>query len=148
MSVFSQFLQGGGLDLMPLLTGKTVEGHMATTNPLHQSFGAGSSHHASAAEGTAGRFGLLPSQIMGALVEVAEGIGNPKGFMGHMQDVDTQRDIIANLIGGIEGTPGMPEKTKAALLNALVPILQGEFAQQREMPGLATGLRTALGGGK
>lgn len=146
MSVFSELLDKGGLDLFPLLSGGTVAQHAGTQNPVYQSFGTGSRHHASAAEGTAGRFGFLPSQLAGLAVEIAEALGNEKGFMGHMKSRDTQRDVVANAIGGIEGSRGIPGKTKAALLNVLIPILQSEFAQEQELPGLASGLRTAYGG--
>lgn len=145
MSAFSEMIKSAlasGVDPFSLFTGKSVDEHANTDNPLWQSFGTGSRHHASAAEGLAERTGFLPSQIGGALVELAEGIGNPQGFMGHMSNPDTRKDIIANLAGGVQGSPGVPEGLRKALLNLIVPALQNQATgKDQEMPGVIAGLQ-------
>lgn len=121
MSMFSAMIDkamNAGVDPIQLLTGKTYGGHTQTENPLYQAVGG---RHASAAAGAERRMGTIPTMLAGLGTEVAEGIGNDKGFMGHMQDKDTIQDMLANIVGQVDQARWMPNRVKAPLMNQLVP---------------------------
>ncbi|KKL11096.1 hypothetical protein LCGC14_2549260, partial [marine sediment metagenome] len=62
----------------------------------------GSRHHAAAAKRASERFGFVPSQILGAGVEILEGLTPAKFFKQ-----DTLDDFKANAVGGFQGSiPG------------------------------------------
>jgi hypothetical protein len=108
--------------LLEGLTGSSLSQHYNTPDPLWQALGSGSQHHGSFAEGLgrSGWGGAVP--LAGLGLEAWEALigGDPQ----HFQQADTFKDVFANLIGAISGSP-LPEGLKANILNSYVPYTLG-----------------------